>query len=47
MVTFTATLIGAAAVFARVASAVPMEYGYVYISPRVALGERLNFLFCL
>jgi hypothetical protein len=41
MVTFVASLIGAAAVFARVTSAVPMmgygDMGYVYISPRVAL----------
>jgi hypothetical protein len=40
MVTFVASLIGAAAVFARVTSAVPMDYGdmrYVDISPRVAL----------
>ena len=39
MVTFAATLIGAAAVLARVTSAVPMEYGamgYVCISPRIA-----------
>ena len=40
MVTFVASLVGAAAVLARVASAVPMEYGgdmrYVCISPRVA-----------
>ena len=39
MVTFAASLIGAAAVLARVTSAVPMDYSgmrYVDISPRVA-----------
>jgi hypothetical protein len=35
MVTFVASLIGAAAVFARVTSAAP-QYGYVYISLQVA-----------
>jgi hypothetical protein len=37
MVAFATSLLGAAVVFARVASAVPADYGYVYIHPRVAL----------
>ena len=45
MVTFVTSLIGAAAIFARVTSAVPMEYGgeasYVYSYER-PVGDQLN-----
>jgi hypothetical protein len=46
MVTFVASVIGAAAVFARVASAVPMDYSMMrYVNTLLGLvGDVLIFL---
>ena len=44
MVTFVASLIGVATVFAGVTSAVPMM-AYVFVPLKVALGNRLNVFF--
>jgi hypothetical protein len=44
MVTFVASIIGAAAVFARVASAVPQGYGMAYVhAPLSCVGDELIF----